>query len=157
MPANDISLTSRRSPVQIRVGSFLSSFTPNSNTILLYHLTAALTMQTKLWVILLVLFCALLGAVGQVFFKLGSATLKLDAYSLLTNWKVIIGLVLYGLATILFLIALRQGNLSILYPIIATSYIWVSIFSVYFLHESFSPFKWLGIGFIVLGVIFIVQ
>lgn len=114
-------------------------------------------MQTKLWVILLVLFCALLGAVGQVFFKLGSSTLKLDFYSLITNWKVIIGLVLYAAATVLFLIALRQGNLSILYPIIATSYIWVALFSVYFLHESFSLAKWLGVGLIVLGVIFIVR
>jgi undecaprenyl phosphate-alpha-L-ara4N flippase subunit ArnE len=114
-------------------------------------------MQTKLYVILLVAFCALLGAIGQVFFKLSSKTLSFDLLALLTNWKLIIGLVLYAAATILFLIMLKQGNLSILYPIIATSYIWVAIFSTIFLQEAFPIYKWLGVFLIIGGVIVIVR
>lgn len=106
--------------------------------------------------ILLVLFCALLGATGQIFFKLGSQNFNFDL-TLLTNWKLLIGLVLYGVATIIFIYALKFGNLSILYPIIATSYIWVAIFSVLFLNESFSPYKWIGVLLLIVGIIIIVK
>lgn len=109
-------------------------------------------MQTKLSLILLVAFCALLGATGQVFFKLATKTLVMEPLALITNWRLIVGLTLYGLGTILFLYALRQANLSILYPIIATSYIWVSLFSMIFLKEAFPAFKWIGIAMILIAV-----
>ena len=106
----------------------------------------------KLFVVLLVAFCALLGAIGQVFFKLASGSLSFEIVSLITNWKLFLGLFLYGVATILFLVALKYGDLSILYPIIATSYVWVTIFSVAFLGEVFPLYKLIGIVMIVLGV-----
>lgn len=109
-------------------------------------------MQIKISLILLVVFCALLGAIGQIFFKLSSKSFNFDIFSIMTNWKFLIGLFFYGIATILFIFALKQGNLSILYPIIATSYIWVTIFSVIFLKESFPLFKWFGILLIILAV-----
>jgi hypothetical protein len=34
---------------------------------------------------------------------------------------------LYGLSAILFIVALKHGNLSVLYPVIATSYICVML------------------------------
>ncbi len=114
-------------------------------------------MGIKLSILLLVAFCALLGAFGQLFLKLGSSTLSFDFYSIITNWKLILGLFLYSIAAVLFIIALKQGNLSILYPIIATSYIWVSVLSVIFLRENFPYFKWFGVIFILLGVIIIVR
>ncbi|MBW2991397.1 EamA family transporter [Candidatus Woesearchaeota archaeon] len=114
-------------------------------------------MDTKLWVILLVAFCALLGAIGQLFFKLSSKSLSFNLIVLITNWKLILGLALYAIATILFLIALKHGNLSILYPIIATSYIWVAFLSTIFLKEVFPVYKWLGVLLILGGVIIIVR
>jgi drug/metabolite transporter (DMT)-like permease len=109
-------------------------------------------MQVKLSIILLVAFCALLGATGQIFFKLASKTLNFEIVSLLTNWKLFLGLFFYGIATILFVFALKQGNLSILYPIIATSYIWVTIFSMIFLKETFPFYKWFGVLLIIFAV-----
>ncbi|NQU78389.1 EamA family transporter [Candidatus Woesearchaeota archaeon] len=114
-------------------------------------------MPAKIPIILLVAFCALLGATGQIFFKLGSKTLSLDLLALATNWKLLLGLVFYGIATILFVLALKHGNLSILYPIIATSYVWVTIFSSIFLKEAFPAFKWIGILSILVGVFIIVR
>ena len=114
-------------------------------------------MEIKLGLLALVAFCALLGAVGQVLFKLGSASITSNIMSWLMNTKLIIGLAAYALATILFIYALKQGNLSILYPVIATSYIWVAIFSVWLLGESFNLFKWFGILLIILGVILIIK
>lgn len=109
-------------------------------------------MPAKLTLILLVAFCALLGAIGQIFFKLASKDLTFEIMSLITNWKLIIGLVFYAVATILFVFALKQGNLSVLYPIIATSYIWVTIFAMVFLKETFPLYKWAGILMIIIAV-----
>ena len=114
-------------------------------------------MPSKLAIIALVAFCALLGAAGQIFFKLSSGSLALSFSSIFTNWKLFLGLTLYGLATIGFLIALKYGDVSILYPIIATSYVWVTIFATVFLREAFPAYKWLGILFIILGVGVIVR
>jgi len=69
----------------------------------------------------------------------------------------ILGFFLYGVSAVLFLFALRQSNLSVLYPVVATSYIWVALFSKFFLHEEFGVFKWFGIFFIILGVFIIVR
>ncbi|HRZ85173.1 MAG TPA: EamA family transporter [Candidatus Paceibacterota bacterium] len=107
-------------------------------------------------VYLVVLFCALLGALGQVFFKLGSKTFELST-NLIYNWQFLIGLFLYGIATLIFVTMLKYGNLSVLYPIIATSYIWVGLFSVLFLKESFPMFKWVGIFLIIAGVVIITR
>jgi len=58
--------------------------------------------SAPLWTIGLVLFCALLGALGQLFFKLGSASVSLDISSWLINWKVLLGMVLYGISAVFF-------------------------------------------------------
>jgi len=111
----------------------------------------------KLALIGLVLFCALLGGFGQLFFKLGSKDISADITSWLFNWKLIVGIALYATSTILFIIALKFSNLSIAYPIIATSYIWVTLFSISFLGEKFPAIKWLGIILIIGGVAIITQ
>jgi drug/metabolite transporter (DMT)-like permease len=109
----------------------------------------------KEFVYLVVMFCALLGALGQVFFKLASRDFSFPSF--IWNFKFLIGIFLYGVATLLFVWALRFGNLSVLYPIIATSYIWVGVFSVLFLNESFPVFKWLGILLIVIGIFIVTR
>ena len=108
--------------------------------------------MTKLWPIFVVLGCALLGAVGQIFFKLGSSKISANILSWILNWKLVLGIFLYATATIAFIVALKNGELSILYPVIATSYIWVSIFSIFILGESMSLLNWLGIALIIIGV-----
>ena len=103
---------------------------------------------------ILILAAAFLGALGQLFFKLGAPQFSLSL-DLIYNWKFILGLTLYGLATVLFMFALKNSNLSLAYPLIATSYIWVPILSLAFLAEPFPMYKWVGIFFILLGVVVI--
>jgi drug/metabolite transporter (DMT)-like permease len=100
-------------------------------------------------IIFLVLFCAILGSVGQLMFKLGSKPFDII--------KVGLGLLLYGIATILFIYSLRFKELSILYPIIATSYIFVLILSVIFLKETLNLAKIVGSSGIILCVWLIVK
>ncbi len=113
--------------------------------------------MSKLVIIGVVLLCALMGAFGQVFFKLGSKTISMDIMSWILNWKLLTGITLYALATVVFVAALKFSNLSIVYPIIATSYIWVTLFSIFYLGESFPAYKWLGIIMILAGVAIITR
>jgi drug/metabolite transporter (DMT)-like permease len=105
-------------------------------------------MATKLWAIGLVLLCALLTGFAQLFFKVGANKLPLIFF----NWPIIIGLAIFAVEAVLFVIAYRGGDVSVLFPTFATSYIWVSLISKYFLGESLNLFKLIGIGTIILGI-----
>src|SRR3989344_1769168 len=114
-------------------------------------------MQAKVLAILMVLGCSVLAAVGQIFLKMGSAGVSGNLLSWLTNTKLILGIALYAISTIIFGRALKLGEVSVLYPIIAASYIWVAILASLFLGEQFSIMRWAGIGLIVLGIVFIIR
>jgi uncharacterized membrane protein len=114
-------------------------------------------MQTKIWAIGLAALCALLGSSGQLLFKLGSSSVMLSLSSWVTNFKVITGMMLYGLSAILFIFALKYGNLSVLYPVIATSYVWVALISNKMLGEPMSLPQWGGIALILLGITIIIR
>jgi drug/metabolite transporter (DMT)-like permease len=49
-------------------------------------------------------------------------------------------------------LALRDGELSRLYPIIAMTYVWVTLLSYTLLHEPPNWYKNIGIAIIVIGV-----
>jgi drug/metabolite transporter (DMT)-like permease len=108
-------------------------------------------------IIFLVLFCALIGAIGQIFFKLGSESFSLSFGGIVKNWKFLIGVFLYGISAMLFVYSLRYGDLSILYPLIATSYIWVTVLSFTLLGEPISLLNLAGVGLILVGIALIVQ
>lgn len=71
---------------------------------------------------------------------------------IVTNPLLFSGYCLYGISTILFILALRDGELSILYPVIALTYVWVTVLSIWIFDELLNPWKVAGIGIIVLGV-----
>jgi len=109
-------------------------------------------VKTKLSSIILVLIVTLFTSVAQIFYKFGADKLDFSIFGLITNYHLIIGLGLYGLGAVILITALRGGELTVLYPIIATSYIWVSVLSIIFLNEEVSVLKWIGILAIVVGV-----
>src|SRR3989338_3992282 len=112
-------------------------------------------MATKLWAALLVLFTTLLTSSAQILWKKGSATLTFDVLGVITNYYLISGILLYVIGGILIIISFRGGEVSVLYPIIATSYVWVSLLSVKFLGETMNKFKWTGVAAIIIGIILI--
>jgi uncharacterized membrane protein len=119
----------------------LKTFTPKNNA-----------MKTKPFAIALVLLCTVLTSIGQIFLKKGSSSISFDFLALITNGELAIGLVLYAVAAILLIAALKNGELSIIYPFIATSYIWVSLLSVQLLSETMNTLSWAGIALIIIGV-----
>lgn len=103
-------------------------------------------------ILLLTALAAFIGSIGQLEFKQGANNLQFDIKLLLTNYHLIAGVVVYSVSTVLYVYALNKENLSILYPIIATSYIWTLIFSKMFLKEPVGLTSWAGVFFILLGV-----
>lgn len=103
-------------------------------------------------IILLTALAAFIGSIGQLEFKRGANNLQFDLKLLLTNYHLILGVAVYAVSTVLYVYALNKGQLSVLYPIIATSYIWTLLFSKVFLKESVGLASGVGVFFILLGV-----
>jgi len=106
----------------------------------------------ELYSLVLVIVGCVIGAYGGILLKKASATLKPTLSSVIHNRYLISGVLIYGIGTVMYIIALRGGELSILYPLIATSYIWTAIFSQRLLGEKMNRNKWIGIILILIGV-----
>ncbi len=119
--------------------------------------------------LLLVFACTLIGALAQILMKQGSSQLGAHVtlsqvaqkpvlffsffLGIITNIRLFIGYCLYGVNTFLMALALKGRELSRLYPIIALTYVWVTILSLFVLPgEHMNFFRSIGIAFIVGGV-----
>ncbi len=106
----------------------------------------------------MVLLCTVLNAVSNIFLKRGLATLgehptmAAAAVAIFTVPLLFFGFVLLGASTVLFVLALRKGDLSLLFPVFTLSYVWVAILSVEILHETMNGLKVAGLATIVAGV-----
>lgn len=109
-------------------------------------------------------FCSImLTSFAQVMLKLGTshAAGGLPASErllrMLVQPYVLGGLALYGVSTLLWLLALSQLKLSVAYPMGSLSYLLVVGASHLLLHESITGFQKLGLCLIVIGVLFLVR
>lgn len=106
----------------------------------------------------LVFCCTLIGAAAQVLIKTGAGslgehpTLVKTAIGILTTPQLFAGYSMYGVSMVLLVLALRHGELSALYPVIALTFVWVTILSVLVFHEALNAAKLVGIALIVAGV-----
>jgi|SRR3989344_4251229 len=112
-------------------------------------------MATELWAIGLVLLASFLGSLGPIMLKKASDKMSFNIFHLFRNYHLILGFGFYGVGTILFIPALKGGDLNVLYPLVAFTYIWVCLWSSMILKEKMNLPKWLGIILIIIGVSFI--
>ena len=112
-------------------------------------------MATKTWAFLLMIVVTLFTSVSQVFLKFGANKLTLNLADLILNYQIWLGFMFYGFGFVLLMIALRGGEVSSLYPVIATSYIWVALLSLWLFNDTVTFVSWIGIFVIVLGIVFI--
>jgi multidrug transporter EmrE-like cation transporter len=107
---------------------------------------------------LLVVCCTVIGAAAQVLIKKGAGALGPNPTILHTALAMVLtpalfaGYSMYGVSTVLLVLALRHGQLSLLYPVFAMTYVWVTVLSVLVFHESMNPYKIAGIVIIVGGI-----
>jgi multidrug transporter EmrE-like cation transporter len=102
--------------------------------------------------VMLVCACTVFGAIAQILMKIGMKHFSPEPLALITNYPLIAGYALYGLNTVMMVLALREGELSMLYPIIALTYVWVTLLSYTLLAEHPNMYKNIGITTIVVGV-----
>ena len=103
----------------------------------------------------MVFLCTLIGAAAQILMKQGADKLAGTGglMGILTNLPLVAGYLFYGVNTVLLVLALRRGHLSVLYPIIALTYVWVTILSPrFFPADHLNGWKAAGVALIVLGV-----
>jgi drug/metabolite transporter (DMT)-like permease len=114
--------------------------------------------------IYLVLGCTVFAAAAQVLMKFGAGHVmpQLDLtqpanwlpffIALLGNLPLLFGYSMSAMTAFLLILALRDGELSMLYPIIAMTYVWVILLSMYFFHEHMNVWKASGIALVISGV-----
>ena len=110
-------------------------------------------MRTPLSSMLLVFVAAFLGSFGAVFLKAGAGRLHRRITTLLFNWRLALGVVFYVLSSFFFVLGVREGELTILYPMVSLGYVWTLVWSRLFFREAITPNKFLGIGLVLAGVV----
>ena len=109
--------------------------------------------STSLRAIFLIVFCTLFTSLGQLLWKAGINQMQPGILHSIINFPFVGGSISYALGAILMILAFREGELSVLYPIIATSYVWVSLFSpLWFSSDFMNSWKWAGVLVILFSV-----
>ena len=96
---------------------------------------------------------AFIGSFAAVFLKGGADRLHRDVSSIWTNWRLVAGVGLFVLSSLLYLKGLKNGELTILYPMVSFGYIWTLLWSKLFFHEPITKNKFAGLALIILGIV----
>jgi drug/metabolite transporter (DMT)-like permease len=116
----------------------------------------------------LVAICIIFGAVGQILMKTGMSQTgpigdvgKLlnpsTIASIFTNVYVIGGILLYAAASLLWLGALSNTDVSLMYPLLSLAYVVAAILGFIFLKEDVTLLRWVGIGVVIVGCFMILR
>jgi len=108
---------------------------------------------------MLVMFSVLLAS-GQIVFKMVARTAESLAsiagiLGLATNLWFWLAMVLYGMATLLWIFILQKIDLVQAYPFMALGFIIVPLAAVFFLGESVNVYYFVGVALILAGLWFI--
>ena len=124
-------------------------------------------MEDKLYRVFLVAAIGTLsGAAGQILMRRGMQVVgPLESYAVLDilsyfwrslcNPNVIAGTVLSGILYFALLTALGWTGVTVAFPLTALEYGFAALLAVFVLKESVPPLRWLGIIFVIVGVIII--
>jgi len=101
----------------------------------------------------LVFLCTFFGVAAQYLIKSGASQLHTSSVlDMIRIPSLVAGYSLYGISTALLILALRDGELSLLYPVISLTYVWVTVLSILVFKESVNAAKLCGVATICLGV-----
>ena len=103
----------------------------------------------------LVLIGTIVASFGSMYLKRGAKNFNFNILKQLKNKNLILGIVLFVVGALFYVYALSMERLSILYPTTSLTYIWVALISLKFLGEKMNKYKWLGILFVIIGIVMI--
>ncbi len=112
-------------------------------------------MTTPISSITLVLVGSLIGSVGAIFLKSGAHAISRRWSSLIFNWRLALGIVIYLVSSVLFVKGMSNGELSVLFPMVSLGYICTLVWSRVFFHEAITRAKLCGVGLILAGIVFL--
>ena len=115
-------------------------------------------------IVLLVLMAEIFGAVGQTLFKKSTNTIEVHSLKnvgtivrflleILAKPYIWVGFLCISGGLVMWLIALAQGDLSLVYPISSMQYILILISAHVFLQERVDVMKLIGTFLVVVGII----
>lgn len=106
--------------------------------------------------IVLALVSAVLGLLGQLAWRSavprGAGFNLASLARLLLDWRILLGLFLYGLSTLAWLAALSYDELSRLYPVISINYALALLAGYLLFGETVTAAKALGVALVIAGV-----
>ena len=113
-------------------------------------------MQPR-WIVL-TLACVLMLAVGQLLFKTAAGQWRIDGWSWTTvrtflSPTMLVALVIYGVATVLWVYVLREAPLSLAYMIFSLAFIVTPLLAHFALDEPLGVRTLIGGTIIVVGVV----
>jgi multidrug transporter EmrE-like cation transporter len=120
-------------------------------------------MSNMVYIVLLVI-CIITNAGGGILMKMGSKnvafgqgeSLVKTGLTMISNWQLIIGIVSYGLSFVFSTLVYTKISLNIAYPIaVGSSFLLISIASVLFFSEKFTPIQIFGSILLITGIILI--
>lgn len=89
--------------------------------------------------------------VGKVHLR-PNKTLLPTIIKMFTNLFVVLGVLLFGGSTVIWMVILSNLELSYVYPIVSLGYVLIALTSKVFLKENISVTRWTSIAVICLGV-----
>ncbi|MBI2151823.1 aminotransferase class I/II-fold pyridoxal phosphate-dependent enzyme [Candidatus Woesearchaeota archaeon] len=111
-------------------------------------------MKNNTKAVLLALLCTFIVSIAQILLKIGSEKFTIS-WTQVYNYPLLIGGLIYVAGAFIFIKAFRLGELSVVYPVMASGYIMVTLLSVYFFGEIVTLQKTGGIALITIGVVLI--
>lgn len=115
--------------------------------------TVKISFQSNgMFPIVLVLSSTILVSLAQVAFKMGWDNSPVS-FSLMKS--IMLGLVMYVLGSLLFMLVLRKRDVTFVFPFMTLSYVWVMLLSAYLFGEAITLVKVLGVALIFTGVFMI--
>ena len=99
----------------------------------------------------LVFVSSVIGSFGAVFLKMGAKHLQTSLLNII-SWQSFAGVAFYLLSSVFFVLGVRKGELSVLYPMVSLGYIWTLLWSKLFFHEPITLQKFAALGLILVGI-----
>ncbi len=112
-------------------------------------------MNTPLRSMVLVFVASFIGSFGAAFLKAGASRVHGGLKSLIFNPRLALGIALFLTSSYFFVLGVKHGELSVLYPLVSLSYIWALLWSRIFFKEPFTKNKLFGLALILIGIAFI--
>ena len=99
----------------------------------------------------LVLIASIFGSIGAVLLKMGAEKLRHGVHRLI-SFQSAAGVALFLISSVFFGAGIKNGQLSILYPMVSLNNVWALAWGKLFFKEELSKQKFLALGLILTGI-----